>query len=121
MTEKRAAILQVLQESEGHLPAEEIYTRARLRYPGMVLATVYNNLHALEQAGLILHIRTTDGPDFYDKTVMQHEHAFCSECGCVIDVHLGDLAAEFEKKSGVKIDSYDLVLHTTCPNCREKI
>ena len=121
MTEKRAAILQVLRESEGHLPAEEIYARARLRYPGMVLATVYNNLHALEEAGLILHIRTTDGPDFYDKTVMPHEHAFCSECGCVLDVHLGDLAAEFEKKSGVKIESYDLVLHTTCPTCREKI
>ena len=81
MTEKRAAILQILQESEGHLPAEEIFARARLRYPGIVLATVYNNLHALEEAGLILHIRTTDGPDFYDKTPSPHEHAFCTECG----------------------------------------
>ena len=121
MTEERAAILQVLQESEGHLPAEEIFARARLRYPGMVLATVYNNLHALEEAGLILHIRTTDGPDFYDKTVKPHEHAFCRECGQVIDVHLGDLAAEFEKKSGVKIESYDLVLHTLCKQCQEKL
>ncbi len=119
MTEKRAAILQVLQESEGHLPAEEIFARARLRYPGMVLATVYNNLHALEKAGLVLHIHTTDGPDFYDKTVCQHEHAFCTSCGRVLDVHLGDLAAEFTKKSGVEISSYDLVLRTVCPTCRE--
>lgn len=119
MTEKRAAILQILQESEGHLPAEEIFSRARLRYPGMVLATVYNNLHALEKAGLILHIHTTEGPDVYDKTVCPHEHAFCSRCGRVMDVHLGDLAAEFSKKSGVQIDSYDLVLRTVCPHCRD--
>ncbi len=117
MTEKRAAILQILRESEGHLPAEEIFARARLRYPGIVLATVYNNLHALEQAGLILHIRTTDGPDFYDKTPTPHEHAFCSECGRVLDVKLGDLAAELSERTGIPVHSYDLVLRTVCPHC----
>ena len=120
MTEKRAAILQVLQESEGHLPAEEIFARVRERYPGIVLATVYNNLHALEAQGQILHIRTADGPDFYDKTPTQHEHAFCTECGRVIDVELGDLAAEFSARTGVPIYSYDLVLHTRCPECKQK-
>ena len=28
MTQKRAAILQILLESEGHLPADEIFRRA---------------------------------------------------------------------------------------------
>ncbi len=117
MTEKRAAILQILRESEGHLPAEEIFARARLRYPGIVLATVYNNLHALEKAGLILHIRTTNGPDFYDKTTAPHEHAFCTECGRVLDVDLGDFAKELNERTGIPICSYDLVLHTVCPHC----
>ena len=117
MTEKRAAILQVLQESEGHLPAEEIFARVKQRYPGIVLATVYNNLHALEGQGLVLHIKTADGPDFYDKTPTAHEHAFCGDCGRVIDVELGDLLSQFSKKAGFPIHSYDLVLHTRCAEC----
>ena len=118
MTEKRAAILQVLQESEGHLPAEEIFARVKQRYPGIVLATVYNNLHALEGQGLLLHIKTADGPDFYDKTPTKHEHAFCSSCGRVLDVDLGDLAAELTARTGVEIDSYELILHTRCAHCQ---
>ena len=117
MTQKRAAILQVLRESEGHLPAEEIFARVKEKYPGIVLATVYNNLHALVAEGHILHIRTAAGPDFYDKTPTQHEHAFCTECGKVVDVDLGDLIAEFSAKAGIPIYSYDLVLHTRCPGC----
>ena len=117
MTVKRAAVLQVLRDSEGHLQPDEIYRRAKELYPGMVLATVYNNLHALCEAGLIRRIRTADGADFYDKTPTQHEHAFCTECGKVVDVDLGDLIAEFSAKAGIPIYSYDLVLHTRCPGC----
>ena len=121
MTQKRAAILQVLRESEGHLPADEIFARVKEKYPGIVLATVYNNLHALVAEGHILHIRTAAGPDFYDKTPTQHEHAFCTECGKVIDVDLGDLIAEFSAKAGIPIYSYDLVLHTRCPECAKNL
>ena len=103
------------------MPAEEIFARARLRYPGMVLATVYNNLHALEKAGLVLHIHTTHGPDFYDKTVTSHEHAFCTECGGVLDVNITGLAEEFTRRSGVEIHSYDLVLRTVCSRCQQKL
>ena len=120
MTQKRAAILQVLRESEGHLPADEIFARVKEKCPGIVLATVYNNLHALVAEGHILHIRTAAGPDFYDKTPTQHEHAFCTECGKVIDVELGDLIAEFSAKAGIPIYSYDLVLHTRCEGCAKK-
>ena len=51
MTQKRAAILQILRESEGHLPADEIFRRAKELYPGIVLATVYNTLHYLTEEG----------------------------------------------------------------------
>ena len=54
MTQKRAAILQVLRESEGHLPADEIFARVKEKCPGIVLATVYNNLHAL---GILEQVR----------------------------------------------------------------
>ncbi len=118
MTVKRAAVLQVLRDSEGHLQPDEIYRRAKELYPGMVLATVYNNLHALCEAGLIRRIRTADGADYYDKTPTPHEHAVCSECGMMLDLELGDLMAQFAAKTKLPILSYDLILHTVCPNCR---
>ena len=121
MTAKRAAILQVLRESEGHLTADEIYRLAQEKYPGIVLATVYNNLHYLTEQGHITHIKTAAGPDFYDKTPTPHEHAFCTSCGKVIDVDLGDLIAHFNARAGVPILQYDLVLHTRCAACATKI
>lgn len=117
MTVKRAAILQVLRESEGHLQPDEIYRRAKEKYPGMVLATVYNNLHALCEAGLIRRIRTADGADYYDKTPTPHEHAVCSECGMMLDLELGDLMAQFSAKTKLPVLSYDLIVHTLCPTC----
>ena len=88
MVPKRAAVLQVLQESEGHLQADEIFRRVKHYYPNIVLATVYNNLHALTESGHIRHIRTAEGADFYDKTPAPHEHALCTVCGKLLDADL---------------------------------
>ena len=120
MTQKRAAILQILRESEGHLPADEIFRRAKEKYPGIVLATVYNTLHYLTEQGHIKHIRTADGPDFYDKTPTPHEHALCVSCGKLLDAEMGDFAALLREKANLPILSYDLILHTVCPDCEGK-
>ena len=117
MVQKRAAVLQVLRESEGHLRPDEIFKRVKAYYPSMVLATVYNNLHALTEDGYIRHIKTPTGADFYDKTPTPHEHALCNACGKLIDADLGDLAAILRKSTDIPILSYDLILHTVCPDC----
>ena len=117
MTQKRAAILSILRESEGHLQPDEIYRRAKARYPGIALATVYNNLHALADVGLIRRIRTASGADFYDKTPEPHEHAVCTACGKLVDIELGDLGAVFGAQSKLPVHSWDLIVHTTCPDC----
>ena len=117
MTQKRAAILSILRESEGHLQPDEIFRRAQERCPGIVLATVYNNLHALVEAGLIRQIHTAEGADFYDKTPEPHEHAVCNGCGKLLDISLGDLRAVFTAQRELPVHSWDLIVHTTCPNC----
>ena len=119
MVQKRAAVLQVLQESEGHLQADEIFKRVRHYYPGIVLATVYNNLHALVESGHIKHIKTANGADFYDKTTAPHEHAICTVCGKLIDADLENFSALLHQKSKMNILSYDLILHTVCTHCEQ--
>ena len=123
MVQKRAAVLQVLQESEGHLQADEIFRRVKELYPRMVLATVYNNLHVLTEEGYIRHIKTAAGADFYDKTAAPHEHAICTCCGKMIDVDLGklgDVGEVLRQNASIPILSYDLILHTVCPACGNK-
>lgn len=117
MVQKRAAVLEVLRSSEGHLQADEIFKRVKQYYPGMVLATVYNNLHALTNEGYIGHIKTPTGADFYDKTPTPHEHALCTVCGKLIDADLGDFAAVLRQHAQIPVFSYDLILHTVCPDC----
>ena len=117
MVQKRAAVLQVLRDSEGHLRPDEIFKRVKAYYPNMVLATVYNNLHALTEDGYIRHIKTATGADFYDKTPTPHEHALCTDCGKLIDAELGDFAATLRKSASIPILSYDLILYTVCPDC----
>ncbi len=117
MVQKRAAVLQVLRESEGHLQADEIFKRVKDYYPNMVLATVYNNLHALTEGGYIRHIRTMEGADFYDKTTTPHEHALCTVCGKLMDADIKGFAEMLQKNTALPIVSYDLILHTVCPDC----
>ena len=119
MTAKRAAVLEVWQEG-GHMRPDEIFAKAKEKYPGMVLATVYNNLHALCEAGLIRHIRTAQGADYYDKTPAPHEHAICADCGLMLDLELGDLGAAFAAKTDLPVLTYDLIVYTRCPECQAK-
>lgn len=116
MTAKRAAILEILRKG-GHLQPDEIFRRARELYPGMVLATVYNNLHALCEEGLIRHIRTAKGADYYDRTPTPHEHAICATCGKMIDLDLGELSGYLSQHTDLPMLSYDFILHTVCPEC----
>ena len=119
MTSKRAAILQILHDA-GHLQPDEIYRRVKERYPGIVLATVYNNLHALCEQGLIRHIRTAKGADYYDRTPGPHEHAICADCGEMIDLEMGDFASYLAAHTDLPMLSYDFILHTQCEACRAK-
>ena len=54
LTPQRLAILQILEETHGHLSAAEIYQFAADRLPGLTEATVYRSLDFLVGHGLAL-------------------------------------------------------------------
>lgn len=63
----------------------------------MVLATVYNNLNRLLQEDLIRKISVEGMPDRYDR-IQRHDHLVCRACGKLMDIDLGDLTEQFEKR-----------------------
>ena len=100
-------ILELINSSDSHMTAEQIFLTLKQTYPSVVLATVYNNLNDLHQQGKIRKISVEGYPDRFDKTA-RHDHLVCRRCGRLSDLYLSDLTAELEKQVGFVIDGYDL-------------
>lgn len=119
MTEQRRTIYEVIMESEEHLNAEEIFIRAKQRYPSLAVGTVYRNLKLMEEAGEILHIRTGDGADRYDKTLHIHDHMECICCRKFMDIPTHDILDILREQTGMDIISYQLNVKGVCPECQK--
>lgn len=118
MTKYAKKILEIVEPSRSHLTAEQVFEQLRESYPSVVLATVYNNLNRLWEEGRIRKISVEGTPDRYDR-IVRHDHLVCRKCGRLLDVDLGDLTEQLEKKAGIPILSYDLKLVFLCEACRK--
>lgn len=118
MTRYGKQILACLREAGGHLTAEEIFLLVRQEEPGIVLATVYNNLNRLCQAGEVRRVSVSGQTDRFDGTVARHDHLVCDRCGQISDVVIQDLFQELEQRTQLTLRSYELNLHYICPACR---
>ena len=119
MTKQRTLIYQIMMKSTGHLTAEEIFALAKAEMPSIVRATVYNNLNALTEQGLIRRVKAFGQPDHYDRNLSAHDHLICEGCGKISDVTVGDLKKELSERAGIEITGYELNLHYLCPACRK--
>lgn len=118
MTKQRALILRLIRESGRHMTAEELYQAAKTEMPGIALATVYNNLIWLSEAGEIKKLTFRDRTDRYDKSSIPHIHLICDQCGKVSDHPSEGLQEQMEKKLGFPVHEYELAIHYTCENCQ---
>lgn len=111
-------ILELVNQSKEHMTAEQLFLELKKAEPKVVQATVYNNLNALCQNGLIRKLSIENSPDRYDK-IKKHDHLVCRKCGTLSDINFEDLTKNLEKQLGEGILSYDLKVFYLCPKCRE--
>lgn len=119
MTKYAKKIYEIITQSHDHMTAEQVFDMLRQTYPTVVLATVYNNLNKLWDAGLIRKVSLEGMPDRYDR-LEKHDHLVCRKCGKLLDVNLGDLTEELQRQVGVHILSYDLKLMYVCEECKKQ-
>lgn len=117
MTTYERKIYEVVNGSREHLTVEQIFARVRETHPKIVLATVYNNVNKLCEAGLIRRVSVEGRPDRYDR-IQKHDHLVCRRCGRLSDVSFDDLTASLRKAVGDTFSSYDLKVFYLCPDCR---
>lgn len=85
-TKQRVAIYEALRDSHSHPTAELLFNMVKPRTSRLSLATVYNTLDALCQAGLVRKLPTTNGCCRYDAETSPHLHVRCLETGAIADV-----------------------------------
>lgn len=117
VTKYAKRILEVINRSEEHMTAEQLFLELKGIEPSIVLATVYNNLNALCQEGLIRKMSVEGSPDRYDK-IQKHDHLVCKKCSALSDMNFEDLTGSLEKQLGEGILSYDLKVFYLCSKCR---
>ncbi len=112
-------ILELINQSNEHLTAEQIFLEMKKTESKVVQATVYNNLNTLCRQGMIRKLSVGGSPDRYDK-IRRHDHLICKKCGELSDIVFRDITEDLEKQLGKEILSYDLNIFCLCPKCREK-
>jgi Fur family transcriptional regulator, peroxide stress response regulator len=122
LTKQREVVFQVIRESMSHLTANEVFDEAKALLPTISFATVYNSLRYLKDAGHIAEIQFGNGASRFDKMTSRHDHALCSNCGELVDMHIElpkeilQRAADFSK---FKPESIEITLRGLCPKCQQ--
>lgn len=119
MTKYAKLILELVNQSDKHMTAEQLFLELKKTEPKVVQATVYNNLNTLCREGLIRKLSIEGSPDRYDK-IRRHDHLVCKKCGALSDINFENLTENLEKQLGEGILFYDLKVFYLCPKCREK-
>lgn len=119
MTKQRELIMSILKQSDRHLTADEIFFLAKLKMPSIAMATIYNNLNAMNEAGIVNRLHIDGVADCFDKITEPHDHLLCDRCGKISDIKLHSLADTLEAEIGSEIEDYELIVHYVCPECRQ--
>ncbi|HEX3427734.1 MAG TPA: Fur family transcriptional regulator [Candidatus Limnocylindrales bacterium] len=120
-TPQRRLILQVLDETDGHVTGSELVDRCRSIDPGTTPSTVYRTLRALEDVGLVRHAHGLDGrEEFHVRPGNEHGHLHCGDCGSSWEIGPDEAAATieaFRRARGFDVDLSHLTVVGRCRSC----
>lgn len=127
-TRARRLILARVVHRNDHLTAEELRRELARRGFDLSVATLYQNLKRLADAGLLASFAGSDGAARYDANTGSHAHLVCTRCGRVLDIEPGDpLLAGTDirlptqsRHRGWTVADARVELLGRCPRCRRR-
>ena len=118
---QRERIFQVVQATEKHPTAQEVYEILKSEMPKLSLGTVYRNLHQLAEEGALMEL---EGPQArFDANIWPHTHFRCMSCGAVNDLKNIPYDAQLDaaaQEAGGRIFCHNLLFTGICPDCTGK-
>ncbi|HIK40543.1 transcriptional repressor [Thermoleptolyngbya oregonensis NK1-22] len=110
LSKQRRFILELLWQQQEHLSAREIYDRLNQQGKDIGHTSVYQNLEALSEQGIIECVERSDGR-LYGNISDPHSHVNCLDTNQILDVHVdlpAELIEQIEQQTGVKITGYSI-------------
>ena len=112
-TRQRIALAGVLfRQGHRHVSAEALHEEAVKAGVGVSLATVYNALHQMTEAGLLRQVVVEQGRSYFDTNTGDHQHFYNSDDGTLIDIP-GDavsVARLPQPPRGTAVERVDVVI-----------
>ncbi|MDA0672976.1 MAG: Fur family transcriptional regulator [Cyanobacteria bacterium] len=115
LSRQRRYILELLWEAKEHLSAREIYDLLNRRGQEIGHTSVYQNLEALSEQGVIECLERSDGR-LYGHISDSHSHVNCVDTQQIIDVHVElpeALVRAIEAQTGTRIVDYRIDFFAT--------
>ncbi|MDM7958489.1 MAG: transcriptional repressor [Synechococcus sp. WH 8007] len=112
LSRQRRMVLELLWDERDHLSARDIFERLNAKGRNIGHTSVYQNLEALQSAGVIECLDRANGR-LYGYRSDPHSHITCLDSGAIrdLDVELpADLLDRIEKETGYRIENYTLSL-----------
>lgn len=123
ITPQRVMILSIIEHSDEHISAENIYDHIIEKYPGINISTVYRALELLKQLGLIYEIDLGGGSvGYHPEGKGHHHHLICRECGSVTDVSesvVFSVKAILMQAFDFDADLRHMAINGLCGKCRK--
>lgn len=108
LSRQRRFILELLWQAQEHLSAREIYDRLNRQGKAIGHTSVYQNLEALSEQGIIECVERSEGR-LYGNISDSHSHINCLDTQQILDVHIElpeSLIQQIEQQTGVRITDY---------------
>ena len=124
VTAQRTLLLELLNQSSGHVDADELYRRARKKNSRISLSTVYRNLQLFKRLGFVEEHRFDEEHHHYEvKSGTEHQHLLCVNCGKVVEFAC-PVSQRFRRDIGKKYDfditGVEIRMTGLCSSCRNK-
>ena len=119
VTPQRLLVVESLAK-RGHLNIDELYIILKDNFANISLATIYKNIHLMDQKHLIQEVKIPNKKNVYELKKQEHAHIVCTKCTTIEDVELdtNNITHQALKKSKFNIDNTTIIFNGTCCKCR---
>ena len=119
-TAQRIAICQFVLCSADHPTAEDIKAWADQNFPKISLATVYNTLKTLVDAGLLREFKFPhSGKSIYDNNLVDHYHLLDKKTNRLIDIDPESITINKKLLKNVSVKKIDVILYGSLIEAKE--
>ncbi len=112
VTPQRVVITDFLVHAHTHPTADEVYEAVKDRLPAISLATVYNTLNTLVEAGVACTVSTEPGKARFDANMQAHHHFIDTRTGQIYDIPWEQVSQLCESLGeGFRVSDYQITFY----------